>query len=150
MIIDRVEKYGPIAFAVLGGVCSLTLALLAGMSSIPTAMIATTMTFGIVMAGFSATQRNMLFSLRGSRVIRHAIEINQINRVLSYLAVNPFVGLGLTLYSFLGFLTVDEPIAVRVWVTVLGALVFFALACLTRNEIVMYLILKRYMEEKPE
>lgn len=150
MMIDRLEKYGPSLSAILGGIASLTITWTSGMTTVPTTLIATAATFGIVMAGFSATQRNMLFSMRGSRVIRRAIEINQMDRVLSYLSKSSYVGIGLTLFSFAGFFVSDHIIVVLAWMTVLGALVLLAVAFLVRNEVVASLILKRYLEERTD
>lgn len=147
MMIDRIEKYGPGASAIIGGIASMAISWILGMTTVPTALIATAATFGIVMAGFSATQRNMLFSIRGSRVIRRAIKINQMDRVLTYLSTSSFVGILLTLLSFVAFFVGHNIIIVGVSMGILGALVSFAIGCLVRNEVVMSLIQKRYFEE---
>lgn len=149
-MIDFLEKRGPFIAAIIGCIATLVAVWVMGMTVVPAALIATAATFGIVLAGFSATQRNMLFPMRGSRVIRRAIQINQMDRVLSYLSKDAYIGIALTLYSFVGFFVGDNLIVVRVWTAGLGGLVLFALACLTRNEIVMSLILKRYLEERSE
>lgn len=149
MMIDLAEKYGPTAFAIIGGSLSFVATLLIETSTVSANLIATTtMTFGIVLAGFSGTQRNMLISIRRTRVIDRAIDINQIERVLSYLTKSSYVGLVLALYSFAGFFIDDHLVVLRAWIAGLGALVFFAIAHLARNEIIMSLILKRIMAKR--
>lgn len=150
MMINFLEKRGPTISAIIGCVAALAAAWILGMSAVPIAMIATAATIGIVMAGFSATQRNMLFSMRGTRVILRAIKINQMDRVLSYMSKNPYIGIVLTLYSFVGFFIGNNQIVVVAWTAGLGGLVCFALACLARNEAVMSLIVKRYLEERSD
>ena len=150
MMINFLEKRGPTLSAIVGGVTALAATWLLETTSVPAPLIATAATFGVVLAGFSATQRNMLFPIRISRVIRRAIQINQMDRILSYLSRSSYIGIVITLYSFIGFFVGDHFLVVRAWMAVLIALVFFALACLARNEMVMSLIMKRYMEEHPE
>lgn len=150
MMINFLEKRGPTISAIVGGVLTLVVAWLIGVTTAPAPLIATAATFGVVLAGFSATQRNTLFPIRSSRVIRRAIQINQMDRILSYLSKGSYVGIVITLYSFTGFFIGEHFLVVRAWIAVLIALVFFALACLARNEMVMSLIMKRYMEEHPE
>lgn len=150
MMINFLEKRGPTLSAIVGAVSTLVVTWLIGVTTVPAPLIATAATFGVVLAGFSATQRNMLFPIRSSRVIRRAIEINQMDRILSYLSRSSYVGIVITLYSFIGFFIGEHFLVVRAWMAVLIALVLFALACLARNEAVMSLIVKRYMEERPE
>lgn len=150
MMVDFLEKRGPIISSIIGCIATLGAMWILDMTEVPAALIATAATFGIVLAGFSATQRNMLFPMRGSRVIRRAIKINQMDRVLSYLSQDTYTGIALTLYSFTGFFVGDNLIVVRVWTVLLGGLVLFALAGLTRNEIVMALIMKRFLEERSD
>ena len=149
-MIDFLEKRGPTISAIVGGVSTLVVTWLLGLTTVPSPLLATAATFGVVLAGLSAIQRNVLFPIRSSRVIRRAIEINQMDRILSYLSKSSYIGVVISLYSFVGFFIGDHFFVVRVWMAVLVALVFFALACLARNEAVMSLIMKRYMEEHPE
>lgn len=149
-MIDFLEKRGPTISAIVGGVSTLVVTWLLGLTTVPSPLLATAATFGVVLAGLSAIQRNMLFPIRSSRVIRRAIEINQMDRILSYLSKSSYIGVVISLYSFVGFFIGDHFFVVRVWMAVLVALVFFASACLARNEAVMSLIMKRYMEEHPE
>lgn len=149
-MIDFLEKRGPTISAIVGGVSTLVVTWLLGLTTVPSPLLATAATFGVVLAGLSAIQRNVLFPIRSSRVIRRAIEINQMDRILSYLSKSSYIGVVISLYSFVGFFIGDHFFFVRVWMAVLVALVFFALACLARNEAVMSLIMKRYMEEHPE
>lgn len=149
-MIDFLEKRGPTISAIVGGVSTLVVTWLLGLTTVPSPLLATAATFGVVLAGLSAIQRNMLFPIRSSRVIRRAIEINQMDRILSYLSKSSYIGVVISLYSFVGFFVGDNLIVVRVWTAVLGGLVLFALACLTRNEVVMSLILKRFLEERSD
>lgn len=146
-MINIIEKYAPYVITVIGGGLALSVSWWLDIEAIPDALIAGTMTLGIVIAGFSATQRNMLFSMRQSRVIRRAIKINQMDHVWSYVSRTLFGGIVLTVISFIGFFINDNVVIVRIWITVLSALVCWTISYLALNEIIMTIISKRYIEE---
>ena len=147
MMTDLLEKRGPVASAVLGAAIVLALTYLVELDGIRVPLFASSMTFGVVLAGFSATQRNMMFTMRNSRVIVRAKQINQLEPILKYLSRTTHVGILLTLFSFVGFFVGDHSELVRIWMVGIGALVFFSIALLTRSELVMALLLRRFMEE---
>ena len=125
----------------------LTLAYLVELESLMVPILASSMTFGIVLAGFSATQRNMLFTMRNSQVIKRLKKIDHMETVLAYLSRTSYVGIIIVLFSFLGFFVTDYAHVARVWIALLGGSISCAIAYLARNERVMELVLKRFMEE---
>ena len=146
-MINVLEKYGPLVFGVLGAALVLGLSYLIAFDKIPFPALASSMTFGVVLAGFSATQRNMMFTMRNSRVITRARQIRLLEPILLYLSRTSHVGIVLTLYSFIGFFVGEHVEVVRACMVGLGGLVFYSIALLIRNELVMALLLKRFMEE---
>ena len=141
------EHHGPWIFWVVGFAIILPLAYVVELESIIVPILASSMTFGIVLAGFSATQRNMLFTMRNSQVIKRLKKIDHMETVLAYLSRTSYVGIFIVLLSFIGFFVTDYSHVARVWIAVLGGSIFGSVAYLVRNERVMELVLRRFMEE---
>ena len=147
MMINFLERHGPWIFGIVGFGVTLLLAYLVDLGPILAPILASAMTFGIVLAGFSATQRNMLFTMRNSQVIKRLKKIDHMETVLRYLSGTSYMGIAIVLFSFVGFFVSDYPDVARVWIGMLGGLIFGSIAYLVRNERVMELVLKRFMEE---
>ncbi len=143
MISGKIERYGPYLLATLAAG---TLACFASeIESFPRTLAAGSMTLGVVVAGFTATQRNMLLGMGGARVLRFAVKTGYYKNVLRYLGECVYVGL---------IVTVVSAVCVLVsWYTWLklglwGGSVVLVLALIARNEWLMFLIIKRFMEEQ--
>lgn len=146
-MINFLERHGPRISGVVGFGIILILAYLMELETMMVPILASSMTFGIVLAGFSATQRNMLFTMRNSQVIKRLKKIDHMETVLKYLSRTSYVGIIIVLLSFLGFFVSEYSDLARVWIAFLGGSIFGSIAYLVRNERVMELVLKRFMEE---
>ncbi len=85
MMSGAVERYGPYLLAAFAAAATAVFA--SGSEPFPQAPAAGTMTFGVVVAGFTATQRNMLLGMGGARVLRFAGHTGYCQNVLRYLMV---------------------------------------------------------------
>ena len=106
------------------------------------------MTFGIVVAGFAATQRNMLLGLGGSRVMRFAVRTGYYDDILAYLMDCVYAGIGVSVVSVAGFFLGDSALPWSLWLVVLTGSISLVLALTLRNEIMIVRIIKRFMEEQ--
>ena len=109
---------------------------------------AATLTFGIVVSGFVATQRNLLLTMGGSQLVRYAVRTGLYKDVLNYLAQCIWAGLGVTFLSVLGMVCPNHPIAWSIWLPIQSALLMLVLCLIIRNEILMFRVVKRYWEER--
>lgn len=147
MMTNFLERRGPLISGIAGIVITLPLAYFVELESVMVPILASAMTFGIVLAGFSATQRNMLFTMRNSQVIKRLKKIDHMETVLRYLSRTSYIGITIVLFSFVGFFITEYTDVARVSIALLGGLVFGSIGYLVRNERVMELVLKRFMEE---
>ena len=144
---DILEKYGPWTLGLTASIVSSAVTYNLGLDTISAAMVTSFMTVGIVIAGFSATLRIMIFSMRNSRVIARLGKIQHRDQVLGYLSKASFSGIGLTLVAFVGFFIPEHQIGALLWISANTLVFFLSIGYLIRNEFVMHLIVKRYMEE---
>ena len=115
---------------------------------LPTAFSAGMMTFGIVVAGFAATQRNMLLDMRGSSVLEFAVKTGFHNDVLQYLMHCVYAGLFVSAVSVIGFFINGNPLLWWGWFAILVGSVVLVIALILRNEVLMGRIVKRFMEDQ--
>lgn len=144
----QVERYWPFAvgFAVGGG---------AGWAIFsceteppPTTIPVASMTFGIIVAGFTATQRNMLLTMSGSRVLRFLTTTRYYNDVILYFMQCIYAGLFLTLLSVGGLFLGDNELFWSLWLSGLVFAITSVLGLVLRNEIVAVRLVKRFIEEQ--
>lgn len=140
--------------ALLAVVASLVVVWLCDIDALPKSLAAGTMTFGIVVAGFAATQRNMLLGMGGSKVLRFAVRTRFHHDILAYLMHCVYVGLAVALVSVIGFFLNEDasfgPFSLwELWLVVLVGLIVWVLALMFRNEIMMRQIVERFVEEQP-
>lgn len=143
----RRERFGP---AVLGGVASIigfAVLYLMEFCFAPKALPAAALTFGVVVAGFSATQRNMLLGMGGSRVIRFLVDNKLQGRALAYLMECVCAGLTTTVAAAVGFFLGTPGIHHTIWLAIIVGLVVWVVGSIARNELAMRVISKRYIEE---
>ena len=108
------------------------------------------MTFGVVVAGFAATQRNMLIGMGQSRILRQLAVSNYYQDVVSYLTLGVYAGLGTTVVSVFGFFVEGDTVAVSAWVVALVFMVSLVVALIARNEILSSRIVAHFMKEQAE
>ena len=106
------------------------------------------MTFGVVVAGFAATQRNMLLGMRGSSVLKFAVRTGFHDSVLAYLMHCVYAGLAVSVVSVVGFFINSNPLYWSVWFALLIGSIALVIALILRNEILMVRIVKRFMEDQ--
>ena len=145
----RIERYYPLIAAGSAAVVAIWFA-----SDIPPfsdALAAGTMTFGIVVAGFSATQRNMLLGMGGTRVMRIIVESGYHRDILDYTKHSVYAGLLVALISGVRFfvygVALQDSWVWTLWLACWTGSVIFVLAQLWRNERLMFLLVKRFMED---
>jgi len=145
----RIEHAFPFAVAALAGFAALPAALCDVLPEerVPAYLPAGTITLGLIVAGFTATQRNMLLGMGGSKVLRFAAKTGYYRDVLAYLARCIYAGLALTVVSM------ARPLAegywpAAAWVALWIASLALMLTQLLLNEILMTRIVKRFIEQE--
>ena len=113
----------------------------------PNALPAATLTFGIVVAGFTATQRNMLLGMRGSSVLQFLSRTGYYVDVLDYLMQCVYSALLVSAISGVGFFVDSHPLLWKIWIIAISSTVAFVLIAILRNEILMARIIKRFLED---
>ncbi len=144
----RMEKAFPFLLAALAAGAAALPVFYCGLDTIPQYLPAGTMTLGVVVAGFAATQRNMLLGMRGSTVLRFALRTGYHNDVLAYLMHCVYAGLFTSVVSLAGFFLGKNALLWSLWLIVLTFSIALALALIWRNEILMLRIVKRFMEDE--
>ena len=102
----------------------------------------------MVIAGFTATQRNQFLAMRGSKILRLASNAGYHSDVLSYLAQCIYGALALSVVSLLGFFVSSPSLTWSVWQIVWGGACAWTAMSLVRNEILMSRIFARLLEEE--
>lgn len=144
----RSEKLIPLLIALILGVATGIVAYIYEIQPFPKALSAGTMTFGVVVAGFAATQRNMLLGMRGSSVLKFAVRTGFHDSVLAYLMHCVYAGLAVSVVSVVGFFINSNPLYWSVWFALLIGSIALVIALILRNEILMVRIVKRFMEDQ--
>lgn len=142
------EKLLPLLIALILGVTAGIVAYICEIQPFPKALSAGTMTFGVVVAGFAATQRNMLLGMRGSSVLKFAVRTGFHDSVLAYLMHCVYAGLSVSVVSVVGFFINSNPLYWSVWFALLIGSIALVIALILRNEILMVRIVKRFMEDQ--
>ena len=146
----RFERFYPMAIAVIAAGCATLVVFQCDVSGVSKALPAGTMTFGIVVAGFSATQRNMLLAMRGASVLRFMLRTGYHQDVLEYLMHCVYAALLVSGVSIVGFFLGNSSLGWELWLISIafpGGLVALVLALVLRNEILMVRIVKRFLED---
>ena len=145
------ERLSPVLGGIIVGVCTWGISYLVTVEPPSRSVPAALMTFGIVAAGFAATQRNMLLPMAGSGTIRFAVRTGYYLDIIAYLTDALLSGLLVTVVAVSGlFLPNDCALAWRVWFPCVVAAVGLVVLFMLRNEILMVRVVKRYMRETPE
>lgn len=142
------EKLLPLLIALILGAVTGAIAYIYEIQPFPKTLSAGTMTFGVVVAGFAATQRNMLLGMRGSSVLKFAVRTGFHDSVLAYLMHCVYAGLGVSVVSVVGFFVNSNPLYWSVWFAFLIGSIALVIALILRNEILMVRIVKRFMEDQ--
>ena len=79
------QRTWPIAMAILGIAAAALVVATCNLGPLPVSVPAASMTFGIVVSGFVATQRNMLLTMSGAEVLQFAVRTGYHKEVIRYL-----------------------------------------------------------------
>lgn len=142
MISRNIEIYSPYVLAVIGAAGVYLFA--SCIPTIPKSLAAGTMTFGAVVAGFTATQRNMLLSMKASKVLTFLAKLGHDKSILRCLAECVYGGLLVTVISVVRFFIVTDA---SWWLALWSGSLIFIVWAMARNEAIMFLAIKRWMEE---
>lgn len=107
-----------------------------------------TMTLGVIVAGFTATQRNMIVGMAGAKVIQFIMETEHYQDFLTYLSQCLYGALFVSAISVPGMFLDQCSLAWSIWVSIWAGSVITVLAMMLRNEIVMSQISRHYLQEK--
>ncbi len=144
----RTERYLPLLIAIIAVAVAAFVTFTCEIGPLSKSLAAGAMTFGIVVAGFAATQRNMLLGMSGSSVLRFAVRTGLHNHVLAYLMHCVYAGLFVSLVSVTGFFLGNNALLWSLWLIILTGSIALVLALMMRNEIMIVRIVKRFMEEQ--
>ena len=133
--------------AILVAAVSLLAVTQCGPGTLPIALPAATMTFGVVVSGFVATQRNMLLTMSGAEVLRFAVERGYHNDVISYLMDCIRAGLLIIAISLSGFFFGDNSLLWGIWLTTMAGAVSLVICLIVRNEMLVSRMVRRFLEE---
>lgn len=106
------------------------------------------MTVGVVVAGFGATQRNILLGLRFLKLYRWMEEVGYKKEIVRCLKEGIFIGIGIASITSLHFIfdTSSVPLWI-VWTIWFGA-VSLLFGVIVRNELLMFRIFQWYVQEQ--
>ena len=113
----------------------------------PVALPAATMTFGIVVSGFVATQRNMLLTMSGAEVLRFAVRTGYHHDVINYLMDCIRAGLLVTIISLSGFFLGKNNLLWAMWLPGLAGAIALVICLIFRNEILVTRMVRHFIEE---
>ena len=106
------------------------------------------LTFGFVVAGFAATQRNMLLPIRRSAIIKRLTEIGAQSYLSDYLMHAVWSGLTLSIVSVVGFFLGKNATLWNLWAVAVAFMVALIVGITLRNELIMSRIMKQYLNER--
>ena len=112
------------------------------------AIPAATMTFGVVVSGFAATQRNMLLTMHGSEVLAFAARTGYYRDILAYFMDGIRAGLLVTSISLFGFFTIIESFLWYIWLPCVVGGASLVVGVIARNEILVGRLVHHYLREQ--
>lgn len=142
------ERYLPLlAGAIAGGAIGCA-DVFAGVEPFSRLASVGTMTLGVVVAGFTATQRNMLLGMGGTKVLRYAATTGYYKDVLDYLAHCIYASLLVTVVSVAGIFVENGGWARSSWLALWVGSIVLVVALMIRNECLMSRIFTHFMGEQ--
>ena len=143
----RTERVFPFCVAAIVAALAAIAVFTGAFGPVSQALPAGTMTFGIVVAGFAATQRNMLLGMRGSTVLRVALRTGYHHDILAYLMHCVYAGISVSAVSAVGFFVGGNALTWNIWAVLLAFTVGLVLALIVSNELLMARVVKRFLED---
>ena len=146
----NIRRYYPFFAASVVAVIATVAVFMCRIGPLPKALPAGTLTFGIVVAGFAAAHRNMLLGMRGSDVLRILASSGYSDDVLDYLRHSVNAGLVVSVVSGIGFFLGDSALLWKLWSVAMIFLVALVILLLHRNESLMSLVVKRFINQETD
>lgn len=147
MIPRNVETYLPcvVSFGTAGS----TLAFAQKLPTVPAELAAATITLGVVIAGFTATQRNMLVGMKGLPLLETLARTGHHLDLILYLKQCVWSSVTLVLVSATRFFLDDAPTEfVQVWGVVWFGTFAFVIASVVRNERLMFQVIGKFLKSQ--
>ena len=119
-----------------------------GQSSISPTIMASTLTLGIIVTGFVMTQRTMLMTLSGSRVMRIAAKTGFHLDMIDWLSDCIWAALGLTIVSGLGLFLPETTVCKWTLTPAVSGLLPLTIFLIIRNEWMVRLVVARHLKEE--
>ena len=116
----------------------------------PKSLAVGTMTLGFVVAGLTATQRNMLLGMGGTDVLKFAAKTGYYKDILNYLKRCLYAGLIIVFVSLLRLFLSESNSFLALWLGIWTGSIVLVLALIAQNECLMFRIVKRFMEEQKD
>ncbi len=139
------ERLWPLVVAVVaGGLASVYLDHIPS----PEHMATATMALGLIVAGFTETQRSVLLSMSGSKVLRFAATSGYYKDILNYLADCVCAGLFAAFVSLIGIFLGSHGMWQSVWSAFWIGSILLMILVLVRNQWLMHRVFTRFMEEQ--
>ena len=143
----RWQRTWPIFVAILAVVGATGVVIQCKVGPFPIALPAATMTFGIVVSGFVATQRNMLLTMSGTEVLRFAVRTGYHQDVIAYLVDCIRAGLLVTAISLAGLFIGTNTLLWAIWLSAMSGGVVLVICLMIRNEALVTRMIHRFLEE---
>ena len=145
----KAERHGPYFLAVIAAVITAVMVVVFASEAEPFSRFISvgTMTLGVVVAGFTATQRNMLLSMGGTKVLRFAATTGYYKDVRDYLAQCIHAALFVVVVSAAGIFISENSWAWFLWLAFWVGSLVLVLVFMIRNEVLMSRIFTHFIKE---
>ena len=143
----KTERRMPYILATLSGIAAGIVVWLFDQPELPRTVPVATMTVGIVVSSFTATQRNMLLGMNTSVVLRRASRANYLEHIFDYLKQTIWFGMATTVVSVIGLFVDGQGTLASIWLVSVVVTIILIVVSTIRNERIMFSIVKRFMDE---
>ena len=144
----KLERRLPYFLGFFSGIVAAVVVCLFQQPELPRAVPAATMTAGIVVSSFTATQRNMLLGMNASIVLRRLAASNYHFHVMDYLKQTIWFGMATTTVSLIGLFIDGNSYLASIWLVALVFTVVAIIVSTIRNEHMIFLIVKKFLNEQ--
>ena len=144
------ERYFPFLF---GAICAVPTGIaiyVFGMEPLPKTVPIAMTTFGFVVSGFVATQRNMLLAMGGTNTLKLASSTGYHQDITDYMKQCIYTGLVATLIALTGIFIGNNTTIWIIWTTVIVFTTSLIVGLVFRNERIMATMVKKFLEEQKQ
>ena len=145
------ETNSPFAVFLVIGAIGTGLACVQKLPEVPAALATATITLGVVVAGFTATQRNMLVGMKGLPLFQTLATSGHHQDLILYLKQCVWSSIALVVISVTRFFLNDASLAVvQIWEVIWIGTFAFVIASSIRNERLIFKIIGKFLESQRE